>query len=408
MRSLGKTIARSLSNRGGNVTFAQPMPGLFGGMVKTNRITQLESMGSVGTLFAIINAKSEAISEATWRLYRKPTQRTAERREVFKHQALKVWNNPNEFYTQQKLVEALSQHNDLTGEGRLWVRRESRINVPTSLWVMRPDRVEPVRHPEKFIDGYVYTGPDGIRVLLDNDEVLSIQMPDPMDPYRGMGPVQSVLMDLQSTKALTEWNRNFFSNSARPGGIIEVPEILGEEENRQLKQRWLEQHQGTGNAHRVSILQGGMKWVDASYSMRDMQFVELRKVASEVIREAFRFPVPMLGTTENVNRANADAAELVFARRLVRPALNRIKQMLNNDYLPMFFPPGTEPDVEFDYDDVVPDDEELELKELEIRVNAYKTLTDAGVDPVDAAMTVDLPPMNHMTQAPMPVPVGES
>jgi hypothetical protein len=47
-----------------------------------------------------------------------------------------------------------------------------------------------------------------------------------MDPYRGMGVVQTILVDLDATRASAEWNRNFFLNSAEPGGIVEVDRRL--------------------------------------------------------------------------------------------------------------------------------------------------------------------------------------
>jgi hypothetical protein len=116
---------------------------------------------------------------------------------------------------------------------------------------------------------------------------------------------------------------------------------------------------------------------------------------------------------DDVNRANAEANEVIYSRWVLKPRLNRIKQMLNNDFLPMFFPPGTEPDVEFDYDDPSPEDEELELTELTTKSNAAKVLVDAGWDPVDVLQTVGLPDMDFVggpvepPVAPPALPAGD-
>ncbi|KKK81335.1 hypothetical protein LCGC14_2814460, partial [marine sediment metagenome] len=58
------------------------------------------------------------------------------------------------------------------------------------------------------------------------DDVVQLKMPNPLDPYRGMGPVQSILADLDSERYSAAWNRNFFINGAEPGGIIEVDRRL--------------------------------------------------------------------------------------------------------------------------------------------------------------------------------------
>jgi hypothetical protein len=55
----------------------------------------------------------------------------------------------------------------------------------------------------------------------------------------------------------------------------------------------------------------------------------------------------------------------------------------------------------------VPEDKAAANAERGSKTTAYKTLTDAGVDPEDAAVVVGLPPMRHTTPpAPVPVPVG--
>lgn len=397
MRSIGKTLVKAASNKA-QISFSpNERPSIFSALNRGGEARrQMMAMGSVGTLFAIVNANSESLAGVRWRLWNKSLSgKDLDRTENTRHLALKVWNKPNPFYTQQELVEAFAQHLDLTGEGWLFVKRNSRLKWPEELWVVRPDRMTPIPHPTKFLSGYVYSSPDGTKVPLELNEIMQLRTPNPLDPYRGMGAVQSILTDLDATTYSAEWNRNFFINNAEPGGVIEITEDIGDEEYRQLKQRWNEQHQGLANAHRVAILTAG-KWVDRKFSMRDMQFAELRNVSREVIREAFRFPKAMLGTIDDVNRANAEANELIFARWLIKPRLDRIKAMLNSEFLPMFFPPGVEPDVEFDYDDPSPDDQELELKALEAKSSAAKVLVDTGWDPADVLAVVGLPDMDFV------------
>ncbi|MDT0377238.1 phage portal protein [Streptomyces sp. DSM 42041] len=350
---------------------------------------QMRAMGTVGTLFAIVNRTSNATAQAEWRLYRRaPSGDPEDRREILSHPALDLWQRPNPFMPRQEFVEAFQQHIDLTGEGWWVLARNRRATMPLELWPVRPDRMEPVRHPELFLTGYVYTGPGGEQVPLGRRDVIQLRMPNPLDPYRGMGPVQTLLADLDGVRFSAEWNRNFFANSAEPGGIIEVPEGLLDEEFNELRDRWNEQHRGVANAHRVAILEHG-KWVDRKYSHTDMQFTELRQLSREFIREAFGMPKPMLGTVEDANRANMEAAEVIFARYLVVPRLERIKSALNRELLPLF---GTaSAGLEFDYDNPVPADRELEARELEARARAVKDLVDAGAYGPQALEAVGLP-----------------
>src|SRR4029077_15714005 len=170
---------------------------------------------------------------------------------------------------------------------------------------------------------------------------------------RGMGPVQTVMVDLGAEKAAAEWNRNFFRNSALPGGMVEIEKNLTEDEFKEHQWRWAEGHQGVANAHRVAILEGGMHWVDAKITQRDMQFTDLRGMSSMKIREAFGIPKFAVGDVDDVNRATAEASKAWFAEQLTVPRLERIKGALNNDLLPLFGALSAD-SLEFDYDNPVP------------------------------------------------------
>lgn len=364
----------------------------WGGLGATSsRTAQMAAMGSVGTLFAIVNRLSNATSQVDWRLYRKAKNGNPDERvEVTSHAALDLWNKPNAWMPRQEFVEATEQHIELTGEGWWVIYRSPRAPMPLEMWPVRPDRMEPVPSATGFVAGYVYTGPAGEKIPLGVDEVIFLRMPNPLDPYRGMGPVQSILTDLDATRYSAEWNRNFFLNSAEPGGLIQVDRRLSDPEFDELRMRWNEQHRGVAAAHRVAILEQGT-WVDRKYSQRDMQFAELRTVSRDVIREAFGIPGFAIGELTDVNRATADASALWFATYLTVPRLERIKAALNHDLLPMFG--ATAEGLEFDYDSPIPDDEEAENAELTAKSNAAAVLVEAGWQPDAVLSTVGLPAM---------------
>lgn len=353
---------------------------------------QMRAMGTVGTLFSIVNRTSNATALVDWKLYRKaPSGLPEDRVEVTSHAILDLWEKPNRFFTRQELVETVQQHIDLTGEGWLVIGRNPRSPMPLELWPVRPDRIQPVPHPVDFISGYLYTGPDGTEIALRVEDVIQIRMPNPLDPYRGMGPVQSILTELDASRYSAEWNRNFFMNSAEPGGIVELPSVLSDPEWDQLQARWNEQHKGVANAHRVAFIEHGT-WKDRKYTQRDMQFAELRTVSRDVIREAFGAPAFVLGEVGDVNRATAEASKVLFAEQLTVPRLERFKQALNNDLLPLYGKDAARA-LEFDYCDPVPPDAEARNAELKTKAEAAKLFVDAGWYAPDVATALELPEM---------------
>ena len=352
----------------------------------------MAAYGQVGTLYSVVDLYKSAVSRVEWTLYRRSTTGDRDdRTPVARHAALDLWRQPNFHYTEQSLVEAVQQHAELTGKGVILVGYSTLgKGIPLELWPIRPDRIRAVPDPVKFIAGYVYTGPNGEQIPLEVHEVLRMRYIDPLDPLGGIGPTQTVLTELDSTKQAAEWNRNFFRNSATPGGVIEMDEELSDPEFDKMRQRWDEQHKGTSKAHRVAILEHG-KWVPTGFSQKDMEFSKLRSDGRDSALEAFGAHKTMLGITEDVNRANAEAGEVVTARWRIVPRLDRWKE-LRNQSLRLW--PGAFEALEWDYENPVPPDREADNAELTAKTDALvKLVREAGVDMAGALEYLGLPPL---------------
>jgi HK97 family phage portal protein len=384
-----RTVSR-IRNQGSPIPFSSRQSGniLFNGSSAHDGTRAYDAFGSVGTLFAIVSQISNAVASNEWHLYKRTSVRDKRRRtEILKHGFLTVWNRPNEFYTGEMLREVVQQHLELVGEGVIVLNKVG--NVIWEMWPVRPDRIQPVKHPTKFLTGYIYLGPDGEEVPLTLDQVIHIKYPNPTDPYRGMGPVQTVLNDVDAATYSAEWNRNFFINGAAPGGVVKVDYRMSDKEFNQFVNRWRQQHQGVANAHRVAVLENA-EWVNTNFSMEDMQFVELRNLPRELIREAFAFPKPMLGTVDDVNRANAEAGREIMAENQTIPRLRRWKSMVNTFLLPQFANGDT---LEHDFDDPTPLNHEAMDRERNSQSSSARNLVLSGFNPDDVTDAMGLPRM---------------
>lgn len=357
-----------------------------------------EAYGSVSTLFAIVSMLGSAFGSTDWGLFRKGPMRDQDRRkQILNHPLIDLWDNPNPFHTGRFFRMTVQQHIDLVGEGVILLSTYG--NLPYEMWPVRPDRIAPVKDPKKYLLGYIYTSDDGEEVPLPLENVIHIKMPNPSDPFRGLGPVQSALMDLDAAKYSAQWNRNFFINGARPGGIIKVDHRMNDDEWKEFVSRWRSQHQGVANAHRVAVLENA-EWQDVNFSMTDMQFVELRTLSREMIREAFAFPKPMLGAVDDVNRANAAVGERVFGRWQIVPRCDLWKDVVNQRLVPLFQNGRT---LELDYTNPVPIDTAEEDAQRNSKSASARNLVLSGYHPDDVAEAMGLPPMRWIG---IPSPAG--
>ena len=271
-------------------------------------------------------------------------------------------------------------------------RGPSESPVPLGLWPVRPDRMTPVPDRDRFLAGWVYTAPDGReQVPLLPTDVIFARYPDPEDPYGGCGPIQSVLTDIEAAGYAAQWNRNYFINSAEPGGVIQADHSLSDEEFNEFVDRWRDTHRGVARAHRIALLEAGMTWVPNHSGMKDMDFANLRGVMRDIIRESLGMHKVMTGVTDDVNRANAQTGAEVFSAWKVDPRLKRWRNVINSQFLPLFGATGN--GVEFDYVYPMPENREQDNLELTSKSNAALTLVTAGYDQHDVLAIVGLPDM---------------
>lgn len=381
------------------------------GVGRSSKEQQLRAYGMSGTVFSIVSLLQQAAASPRWHLYKKQPvdgrrryttadQGSDQRTEIVSHPALSLWGRPNDFHTGFEFREGSNQHFELTGETFWVLNRENALGMPTSLWYVRPDRMEPVPDPDDYLIGWVYTGPNGEQVPLQLGEVIQEKLPDPLDPFRGAGPVSSVMPNIQQQRYATDYQRNVFLNGAEPGGVVQFGDAqnrirLTDREFDEFTDRWRESHLGIARAARVGVLENGATWVPNSHTNKDMEYSNLRLSNRDELREAWRIHKHMLGTVDDVNRANAMTAEDIFTSQSTLPRLERRRDTLNFKLLPMFGDVTSE----FDFEDPSSVNQDEANQELTAKATAAQLLVDAGYEPHAVLEAVGLPDMDVVEKA---------
>jgi HK97 family phage portal protein len=376
------------------------------GSGRGSRLAQLRAYGRSGTVFSIVSLLQSSAATPRWHLYKKAKadgrvryttgdKGTDNRVEVVQHAAIKLWSTPNPYQSGFEFREGSNQHLELAGETFWVLNRENPFSLPTAMWYVRPDRMEPVPNPDGWLLGWIYSSPSGEQVPLDADMVILEKTPDPLDPFRGMSPVASVMANIEQQDYATQYQRNLFLNGATPGGIIQVPTSLSEPEWNELVDRWREGHQGVARAGRVGVLENGATWAGDAPTNKDLEYGNLRLANRDELREAWRIHKHMLGTVDDVNRANAETAEDQFVGWQDIPRLERRKDTLNYKLLPMF----GDDTVEFDFEDPSNVNQDAANAEMTAKANAVQTLINSGLDPHAALEWAGIPDMEVVEKA---------
>lgn len=365
----------------------------------------LAAMSEVPALFPIVAGNANAVARVQWHAYRKAASGKKEDRELIpdnKHLSTYLLNNPNPFFYGALLRESIQQYVELTGIGHVLLSTMGN-GMPYQLWPVRPDRMFPVPDRETFLAGWIYRSPDGELVPLDVGQVMAIRQPDPEDIYGGLAATRSMGVDMETARLSAQWNRNFFLNDASPGGLVMFEEELTDEEFRDFRERWRVQHQGVSNAGRVALLEKNAKWADRSFSLKDMQFKEMRELSAEMTRQGYAYPKHLLGQVDIGNRATAEAQNAMYGQWQLIPKLDRWAGALNHFFLPLCGPGFDQ--IELDYDDPVPEDADAENASRDSRVTNAVALIGAGFDASEVCDWAELPEFTFTAPAPPPAPV---
>jgi HK97 family phage portal protein len=124
---------------------------------------------------------------------------------------------------------------------------------------------------------------------------------------------------------------SYFGNAANPGGVIEAPGDMTEEQVSDLARDWNITHTGPYRAGKIGVLTGGASFKPLTLNAADAQLLEVRRFGVEEIARLFRVPVSLLGhpVAGAMSFASVEAQNLSFVQHSLRPLLERIEQALS-------------------------------------------------------------------------------
>ena len=319
--SMVATVVNSLQvrRRAAPIAYSARMP-LTGLSQSGNVRAYLAAYGEVGWLFATVSRIASSVGESNWSLYWVGAK--GQKEEIFEHPLLDVWRKPNPFMTQQRLLEYTQMYLDLTGNAWI-IMNPSKIGRPAEMWPVSPQYMRIVPSKEKYIAGYYYER-GGEKIPFPVEDVLHFSCVSPLDQYYGLGPVQGIAIDLDTEKFASEYQRNFFVNSARPDGVLESESTLSDEQWERIQETWQEEHRGVERAHRIAVLEAGLKYKQLALSQEQMGLYEQRKLSRDIILGAYGVPKMMLGIVEEVTRSTAESSEWVYSRWVILPRLKSL------------------------------------------------------------------------------------
>jgi len=299
---------------------------LFGGTTSGKAVNERTAM-QTSAVYACVRILSESIAGLPLHVYRYTSDGGKERTTM--HPLYRMLHDePNREMTSFVFRETLMAHLLLWGNAYAQIIRDGR-GYPVALYPMLPDRMSVDRDSQGELV-YTYQSDKG-QVKLRKESVLHIPGLG-FDGLIGYSPIAMAKNAVGLALATEDYGAAFFANGANPGGVLEHPGVIKPEQADRLRESWATQF-GGANAHKVAVLEEGLKFHQMSIPPEQAQFLETRKFQINEIARIFRVPPHMVGDLEKSSFSNIEQQSLEFVKYTLDPWVVRWEQSLQQSLI---------------------------------------------------------------------------
>lgn len=293
---------------------------LFFGTSSSGKTVNEQTALQITAVYACVRILAETIASLPFHTYR---YTSSGKEKAMDHPIYYLLHSePNPEMTSFVFRETLMGHLLLWGNAYAQIIRDGRGRV-VSLYPLLPNKMLVNRNDQGIL--YYQYEKDGQTFLLRNYEVLHIPGLG-FDGLIGYSPIAMAQNAIGMAIATEEYGAKFFANGANPGGVLEHPGVV--KDPARIRESWNAVYQGSSNAHRVAVLEEGMKFQSIGIPPEQAQFLETRKFQINEIARIFRIPPHMIGDLEKSSFSNIEQQSLEFVMYTLDPWVVRWEQAM--------------------------------------------------------------------------------
>ncbi len=299
---------------------------LFGRTTSGETVDEFKAMQTTA-VYACVRILAEAVASLPIHVY--------ERTETGKEKKLDhplyflLHDEPNPEMSSFIFRETMMSHLLIWGNAYVQIIRDKGGRV-ISLYPLLPDKMS-VHRDDSGRLYYKYQRQteenpnfnDKGTVLLKQEDILHVPGLG-FDGLIGYSPIAMAKNAIGMTLATENYGASFFKNGANPGGVLEHPGIL--KDPKRVRDSWNAVYNGVTNAHKVAVLEEGMKYTQVGIPPEEAQFLQTRKFQINEIARLYRIPPHMVGDLEKSSFSNIEQQSLEFVKYTLDPWVVRLEQ----------------------------------------------------------------------------------
>lgn len=307
---------------------------LFGRTTSGKPVNERTAMKTTA-VYACVRILAEAIASLPLHVYE--YQDDGGKKLVHDHPLYYLLHDePNPEMTSFVFRETLMSHLLIWGNAYAQIIRDGAGRV-LGLYPLLPDKME-VQRDDRGNIYYVYSRNSDENPMFKEYGNIKLKAEDVLhipglgfDGLIGYSPIAMAKNAVGMTLACEEYGASFFANGANPGGVLEHPGVL--KDPSKVRESWNSVYRGVNNAHKIAVLEEGMKYQQIGIPPEEAQFLETRKFQINEIARLYRIPPHMVGDLDKSSFSNIEQQSLEFVKYTLDPWVIRWEQSLQRSLL---------------------------------------------------------------------------
>ena len=307
---------------------------LFGRTTSGKPVNERTAMQTTA-VYACVRILAEAVASLPLHVYE--YQDDGGKKLVYDHPLYYLLHDePNPEMTSFVFRETLMSHLLIWGNAYAQIIRDGAGRV-LGLYPLLPDKME-VQRDDKGNIYYVYSRNSDENPMFKEYGNIKLKAEDVLhipglgfDGLIGYSPIAMAKNAVGMTLACEEYGASFFANGANPGGVLEHPGVL--KDPSKVRESWNSVYRGVSNAHKIAVLEEGMKYQQIGIPPEEAQFLETRKFQINEIARLYRIPPHMVGDLDKSSFSNIEQQSLEFVKYTLDPWVIRWEQSLQRSLL---------------------------------------------------------------------------
>jgi HK97 family phage portal protein len=251
-----------------------------------------------------------------------------------------VLRKPNRYQTIVKFVEGWITSKLVHGNTYVLKQRDAR-GVVTALYVLDPDRVQPLVAPDGAVYyrlGKVEAGrpeqlagidADGDPPVVPASEMIHDLMIALFHPLVGVSPLYACGVSALQGQTIQNNSNRFFQQGSNLAGILIAPGPITDEQAARLKKRWDERYSGPENVGRVAVMGDNLKYEPLTMTAVDAQLIDQLKWTADTICSTYHVPPYMVGIGPPPPYANIEPLVQLYYAACLQSLLKSFEHCLN-------------------------------------------------------------------------------